>query len=471
MSRQASSAVIGLFVVVAVALGVAAPHPPRRRPPLSRAPTSFVVYFRGSVAGLLAGAPVKFKGVEVGRVRDVYVMLTNARTDVARRPHPGRDRARPDEDRAARAPAARLEELPRIEQLHRRRACARSSPPPASSPTCATSRSTSSRARPRSWSAIRRVPYRRDPDACRTPLENAEKQAGEVLARLAARRHRGDVPQRPARARRRRAPRQRRARSTRRCARSSAAPPPSRRRCATSNALAVVAAPPRRRGSGPTSSPSARTSAARPRPLPGHRRHRRAGGTGARSRRARRPGGVPPRAEPERGGRDRALAAAPRRQASIAIPASSSAEAIHEASLLLAGALLLGACSILPEPKSVRYRYMVLEATAMPDPAPRARLEVDRRAARRRAAELPRRRRRRDAHRRERDPLLARRALGRAAGDGGAARPRRSTSSSRLAGDDVELLPPGSLADTWVEVAIERFEPGDGGRPSSARAG
>src|SRR5262249_42162363 len=44
---------------------------------------SFVVYFRGSVAGLGVGAPVKFKGVEIGRVTEVYVQVS----------HPSRDRA------------------------------------------------------------------------------------------------------------------------------------------------------------------------------------------------------------------------------------------------------------------------------------------------------------------------------------------------------------------------------------------
>lgn len=80
MSRQASSAAIGLFVLVGLGLGVGA-LVLLGGGRIFHKSSKCVVYFRASVSGLLVGAPVKFKGVEVGQVRDVYVMLTNARKD------------------------------------------------------------------------------------------------------------------------------------------------------------------------------------------------------------------------------------------------------------------------------------------------------------------------------------------------------------------------------------------------------
>ena len=79
MSRKASSAAIGLFVVAAVALGVTVLVFLGGGHLLHRRTHPYVVYFRGSVAGLEAGAAVKFKGVEIGQVTTVYVMLSTAR--------------------------------------------------------------------------------------------------------------------------------------------------------------------------------------------------------------------------------------------------------------------------------------------------------------------------------------------------------------------------------------------------------
>jgi paraquat-inducible protein B len=72
MSKQASPALIGTFVVGAVALlvvgilifgsGL-----------LSTDKRKLIVYFQGSVNGLNVGAPVKVKGVAVGRVTDILV--------------------------------------------------------------------------------------------------------------------------------------------------------------------------------------------------------------------------------------------------------------------------------------------------------------------------------------------------------------------------------------------------------------
>jgi uncharacterized lipoprotein YmbA len=137
--------------------------------------------------------------------------------------------------------------------------------------------------------------------------------------------------------------------------------------------------------------------------------------------------------------------------------------------LLVAGVALLGACSILPNPKPVRYHYVVLEATGAGDPAPAR--EASGTVALR-AVELPtyldsdvvvRRTDRNEIgySRDERwgEPLME-------------AVPRVLALDlrSRLVADDVEVLPQGSLADRWVEVSIERFEPGAGGNPElSAR--
>ncbi len=74
MTGRPSSKVIGLFVVLAVALGVTALILLGGGRLFQRT-YPFVVYFRGSVAGLSPGAPVKFKGVEIGRVTDTYVLL------------------------------------------------------------------------------------------------------------------------------------------------------------------------------------------------------------------------------------------------------------------------------------------------------------------------------------------------------------------------------------------------------------
>lgn len=74
MSRRVSPTLIGAFVAGAVALGVVA---------LSvfgsgryfRKTYDFVLYFSSSVNGLRVGAPVKFRGVEVGSVKDILLQL------------------------------------------------------------------------------------------------------------------------------------------------------------------------------------------------------------------------------------------------------------------------------------------------------------------------------------------------------------------------------------------------------------
>jgi paraquat-inducible protein B len=81
MSRKASPTMIGAFVAGAIALavvGVIVFGSGR----LFRRTYDFVVYFDSSVNGLRVGAPVKFKGVEVGGVTDILLNLTQERQRV-----------------------------------------------------------------------------------------------------------------------------------------------------------------------------------------------------------------------------------------------------------------------------------------------------------------------------------------------------------------------------------------------------
>jgi len=74
MGRKANPVVIGAFVVGAVALAVlGAIYFGSGR--YFRTTLPAVIYFSSSVNGLKPGAPVKFKGVEVGNVRDIRLNL------------------------------------------------------------------------------------------------------------------------------------------------------------------------------------------------------------------------------------------------------------------------------------------------------------------------------------------------------------------------------------------------------------
>jgi paraquat-inducible protein B len=80
MSRKANKTVIGLFVVVALALlitGIVV----FGSGTLFKRTTKFVLYFDGSVKGLSIGAPVTFRGVGIGTVKDISLIYdSNART-------------------------------------------------------------------------------------------------------------------------------------------------------------------------------------------------------------------------------------------------------------------------------------------------------------------------------------------------------------------------------------------------------
>src|SRR4029450_5040348 len=74
MNKKISPAMIGAFVLGAVALIVIAilVFGSGR---LFRQTRSFVLYFDNSVNGLRIGAPVKVKGVEIGSVKDIRLLL------------------------------------------------------------------------------------------------------------------------------------------------------------------------------------------------------------------------------------------------------------------------------------------------------------------------------------------------------------------------------------------------------------
>ena len=74
MNKKMSPAVIGAFVLGAVALIVIAilVFGSGR---LFRQTKDFVLYFDNSVNGLRIGAPVKIKGVEIGSVKDIRLQL------------------------------------------------------------------------------------------------------------------------------------------------------------------------------------------------------------------------------------------------------------------------------------------------------------------------------------------------------------------------------------------------------------
>lgn len=77
MSRRANPALIGAFVVGAIALAVISilVFGSGR---FFQSTSDFVLFFPSDVNGLEVGAPVKFKGVEIGSVRDIRLRLAEA---------------------------------------------------------------------------------------------------------------------------------------------------------------------------------------------------------------------------------------------------------------------------------------------------------------------------------------------------------------------------------------------------------
>jgi paraquat-inducible protein B len=85
ITTQRKALVAGAFVMGAVALGVAAivAFGPSG---LFQKRYEFVLYFQNSVSGLDVGAPVKFRGVSVGRVRAIGLVLEATQTGQVRIP-------------------------------------------------------------------------------------------------------------------------------------------------------------------------------------------------------------------------------------------------------------------------------------------------------------------------------------------------------------------------------------------------
>jgi paraquat-inducible protein B len=82
MSRRANPMLVGSFVLGAALLAVAA-ITVFGSGRLFRESHPFVLYFQGSVNGLNPGAPVKFKGVEVGSVQRIMVRFEQTAGDVS----------------------------------------------------------------------------------------------------------------------------------------------------------------------------------------------------------------------------------------------------------------------------------------------------------------------------------------------------------------------------------------------------
>jgi len=72
MSKRANPATIGIFICVALVLGVGAILLLTSARLFSH-PEKYILYFDGSVLGLNPGAPVKFRGVTVGSVREILI--------------------------------------------------------------------------------------------------------------------------------------------------------------------------------------------------------------------------------------------------------------------------------------------------------------------------------------------------------------------------------------------------------------
>ncbi len=81
MSKRANPTLIGAFVVGAVAIAVAAILVLGGGRVLFADKSTYVMYFQGSVKGLSIGSPVRFRGVDIGNVKDIKLVVTRKRGD------------------------------------------------------------------------------------------------------------------------------------------------------------------------------------------------------------------------------------------------------------------------------------------------------------------------------------------------------------------------------------------------------
>jgi paraquat-inducible protein B len=82
MSRQASPTLIGAFVAGAIGLIVAGILIISGGKLLLTDRTSYVLYFQGSVKGLNIGSPVRFRGVNIGTVTDIQLVVGEEEADI-----------------------------------------------------------------------------------------------------------------------------------------------------------------------------------------------------------------------------------------------------------------------------------------------------------------------------------------------------------------------------------------------------
>ncbi len=82
MSKQANPTLIGAFVAGAVGLIVAGVLIISGGKLLLTDKTSFVLYFQGSVNGLNIGSPVSFRGVNIGTVTDIQLVVGEKDADI-----------------------------------------------------------------------------------------------------------------------------------------------------------------------------------------------------------------------------------------------------------------------------------------------------------------------------------------------------------------------------------------------------
>jgi paraquat-inducible protein B len=82
MSKQASPTLIGAFVAGAVGLIVAGILIISGGKLLLTDKTSYVLYFQGSVKGLNIGSPVTFRGVNIGTVTDIQLVVGEKDADI-----------------------------------------------------------------------------------------------------------------------------------------------------------------------------------------------------------------------------------------------------------------------------------------------------------------------------------------------------------------------------------------------------
>ena len=82
MSKQANPTLIGIFVAGAIALIVAGILIISGGKLLLTDKTNYVLYFKGSVKGLNIGSPVSFRGVNIGTVTDIHLVVNEEESGI-----------------------------------------------------------------------------------------------------------------------------------------------------------------------------------------------------------------------------------------------------------------------------------------------------------------------------------------------------------------------------------------------------